>query len=408
MPTIDFSKLRHDFPMLKQTMHGHPLVYFDSTATTQKPNSVIDAEANFYREHYGTIHRAVYDLALNATHQYQQVRKRISHFLHANKEEEIIFTKGTTESINLVAYSFGKAFVRPGDEILIGETEHHANIVPWQLMCEERGATIKVIPVDDAGDLDLEAYKKLLTEKTKMVAVAHVVNSIGTVNPLREIIAWAHDAGAKILVDGAQGAPHLPVDVIALDCDFYAFSGHKIYGPTGVGVLYGKEALLEAMPPYQSGGDMIDTVTFEKTTYNVLPFKFEAGTPMIAQVIGLGAAIDYVEGVGLDNINQQETKLLHHATKQLQQIEGVRIIGNAKDKASIISFAVDGVHPLDIGTLLDLRGIAVRTGHHCAQPTLRRFGLTATTRASFALYNTIDEIDYFAETLPQILKKLLQ
>ena len=402
----DFAKYRDDFPMLKKKMHGHPLIYFDSAATAQKPQVVIDTISDFYRNNYGTVHRAVYELAQNSTREYQAVRERIRTFLNAKKFEEIIYTRGTTESINMVAYSFGKAYIRPGDEVILSRLEHHSNIVPWQIMCEDRGASIKVIPCNEKGELDLNVFKTLLNEKTKMVAVGHVANSLGTINPIEEITRMAHAAGAKVLVDGAQAAPHLPIDVQKLDVDFYAFSGHKTFGPTGIGILYGKESLLESMPPYQGGGDMIKTVTFEKTTYNTLPVKFEAGTPMIAEVLGLGAAIDYITAIGMQEIKQWEEKLLHHATEQLEKIEGLRIIGKAKNKGAIISFVVEGAHPLDLGTLLDVKGIAVRTGHHCAQPVMDRFCLSGTTRASFAFYNTIDEIDRFIEVLKEVINQL--
>lgn len=402
----DLSHLREDFPMLKKKMHGNPLIYLDSAATAQKPQIVIDTIADFYRNHYGTVHRAVYELAACSTYEYQNVRSKVKHFLNAAKLQEIIFTRGTTESINMVAYSFGKAFVKPGDEILITEMEHHSNIVPWQILCEDRGAHLKVVPMNDAGELLMDEYAKLLTPKTRLVAIAHVGNSIGTINPIKEMIKMAHQKGAKVLIDGAQSAPHLPIDVQDLDCDFFVFSGHKVYGPTGIGILYGKEELLDAMPPYQGGGDMIDHVTFQKTTYNTLPLKFEAGTPMIAEVFGLGAAIDYLEGIGLEAIAKWEHALLERATEMIQTVPGLRIIGTAKEKSALIGFIVDGVHPLDIGTMLDLRGVAIRTGHHCAQPTMRHFGVTATSRASFAFYNTMEEIDQFMNHLQDVVKTL--
>lgn len=402
----DFARLRDDFPMLKKSMHGKPLIYFDSAATAQKPQVVIDSLTNFYRDHYGTVHRAVYELSVIATQEYQKTRRQIAHFLNAAKPEEIIFTRGATESINMAAYSFGKAFIHPGDEVIITEMEHHSNIVPWQILCEDRKAVLKVIPMNDRGELILEELSKLLSDKTKIVAVAHVANSIGTINPIKEIASIVHQAGAKLLVDGAQAAPHLPVDVRDLDADFYVFAGHKVCGPTGIGILYGKESLLEAMPPYQGGGDMIETVTFPKTTYNVLPLKFEAGTPMIAEVIALGAAIDYLSKIGLEDIRKWEHELLIYATKEMQKIEGLRLIGTAANKGGIISFIVEGVHPLDIGTMLDLKGIAIRTGHHCAQPTMRHFGISATARVSFALYNNKSEIDRFVAALVEIIRLL--
>ncbi|NGX43261.1 MAG: Cysteine desulfurase [Chlamydiae bacterium] len=404
--TIDFSKLRDDFPMLRKQMHGKPLIYFDSAATAQKPQTVIDTICHFYEEHYGTVHRAVYELALHSTEEYQQVRNKVRDFIHAKKSEEIIYTRGTTESINLVAYSFGKAFVKPGDEVIVSQIAHHSNIVPWQILCEDRGASLRVIPCNDRGELDLEAYRKLLSNKTKIVAMSHVCNSLGTINPIKTMIRMAHDAGAKVLIDGAQASPHLPIDVQDLDADFYAFSGHKTFGPTGIGILYGKEELLNQMPPYQGGGDMIKNVTFEKTTYNDLPLKFEAGTPMIAEVLGLGAAIDYLNAIGMENIQTWEQELLHHATQQIETTEGLKIIGTAKEKGAILSFIVEGIHHLDIGTLLDLQGIAVRTGHHCTQPVMDRFHIPGTTRASFALYNTKAEIDRFVEVLHKVIKQL--
>lgn len=403
---LDVQKIRQDFPMLTKTMHGKPLIYFDSSATAQKPQCVIDTIQNFYQNHYSTVHRAVYELAVHATQHYQGVREQVRHFLNAEKVEEIIFTRGTTDSINLIAYSFGKAFIQAGDEILISEIEHHANIVPWQMMCEERGAHLKVIPVDEKGNLHLDIFDHLLTSKTRLVAITHIANSIGTVNPIQEIIERSHEKGAKVLVDGAQAAPHMKIDVQDLDADFYVFSGHKLYGPTGIGVLYGKEELLNQMPPYQGGGDMIDQVTFEKTSYNTLPLKFEAGTPLIAEVLGLGAAIDYVQNIGLDVIHQHEQELLRYATEQMQAIKGLHIIGHAHEKAAIISFIVDGIHPLDIGTMLDLKGVAIRTGHHCAQPTMKRFCVPAMARISFGLYNTKEEIDRFIVYLKEVIQLL--
>lgn len=405
-PSPDFDRIADDFPMLKKSMHGKPLVYFDSAATAQKPQSVIEAIANFYTHDYGTVHRAIYELSLNATLQYQQVRQKISRLLNAEKVEEIIFTRGTTESINMVAYSFGKAFIHPGDEILITEMEHHSNIVPWQILCEDRQATLKVIPIDQNGELKMEEFAKLLTNKTRLVALGHVSNALGTINPVKKIIEIAHKAGAKVLVDGAQSTPHMMVDVQDMDADFYVFSGHKFYGPTGIGILYGKAALLDMMPPYQGGGDMIDKVTFEKTTYNVLPMKFEAGTPMIAEVIGLGAAVDYVAKIGMQKIHDYEHELLRYGTEKILTLDGLRIIGTAKEKAAIISFVVDGIHPLDIGTMLDLRGVAIRTGHHCAQPVMKHFNVPSTARASFAFYNNKHEIDYFVEALRDVIRVL--
>lgn len=403
-----FTQCRKDFPMLASQMHGKPLIYLDSAATAQKPQAVIDAISSFYRSYYGTVHRAIYELSVRSTQEYEDVRRKVKSLLNAAKVEEIIFTRGTTDSINIVADSFGKAFVNRGDEIIVSEMEHHSNIVPWQLMCEARGAILKVIPINDRAELLLEEYAKLLNSRTKLVAVSHVANSTGTINPVKQIISMAHSAGAKVLIDGAQSIPHMPVDVQDLDADFYAFSGHKLYGPTGIGVLYGKERLLNEMPPHHGGGDMIASVTFPKTTYNALPLKFEAGTPMIAEVIGLGAAIDYVNVLGLNAICTWEHQLLTHATGLLEQIKGLRIIGTAQEKGAIISFFVDGIHPLDIGTMLDLKGIAIRTGHQCAQPTMRRFGVSATCRASFAFYNTKREVEAFVDALQQVLVLIKQ
>ena len=390
---------RHDFPMLKRTVHGKPLVYLDSAATTLKPQSVIDAISNFYSDHYGTVHRAVYELAGESTANYNAVRTKAQHFLHAKSSEEIVFTKGTTEAINLVAFSFGEAFIQPGDEILISAMEHHSNIVPWQLLCERKKAHLKVIPLRENGELDLEAYAKLLSSRTKLVSIAHISNVLGIINPLKVIIKAAHQKGAKVFVDGAQSAPHLKIDVQDLDCDFFAFSGHKIYGPTGIGILYGKKELLDQMPPYQGGGDMIQTVTFEKTTFQPSPLRFEAGTPMIAEVIGLGAALDYVQSHGLNQIHAYESALMKHALEKLTQIEGIRILGPLENRSSLIAFNIEGVHPLDAATLLDLQGIAVRSGHLCAQPLLHHFGCSSALRLSFASYNTIEEIDFFCQSL---------
>lgn len=406
MAAFDIEQCRKDFPMLKKQMHGRPLIYFDSAATAQKPQQVIDTMNNFLTSHYGTVHRAVYELAAHATEKYSRVRESVAQFINAAKAEEVIYTRGTTESINMVAYSFGKVFVQPGDEIIISEMEHHSNIVPWQILCEDRQAILKVIPINDRGELDIDTFSKLLTERTRLVAVGHISNALGTINPIKKIIDMAHKAEAKVLIDGAQAAPHLPIDVQALDCDFYVFSGHKVYGPTGIGILYGKEELLNAMPPYQGGGDMIEEVTFEKTTYNVLPMKFEAGTPMITEVLGLGAAIDYIQSKGLANIACHEHELLTYATAKMEEIDNLRIIGTAKEKGGIISFVVKGIHPLDIGTLLDLKGIAIRTGHHCAQPALRHFGLPGTARASFGLYNTKEEVDLFVDALINVIGRL--
>ncbi len=392
--------------MLSQKMHERPLVYLDSAATAQKPACVINAVNDFYTTHYGTVHRAVYQLASYATESYQQVREKARAFIGARSANEVIFTRGTTESINMIAYSYGKAFIRPGDEILITEMEHHSNIVPWQIACEDRGASLKVVPVLDNGELDLAAFRSLLSEKTKLVAVTHVSNTLGTVNPIQAIVADAHEVGAHVLVDGAQAVPHSPVNVAELDCDFYAFSVHKAFGPTGIGVLYGKEDLLNQLPPYQGGGDMIDKVAFEKTTYQNAPLRFEAGTPMIAEVIGLGAAIDYLSQIGMENVQQWEHQLLVYAEEQLRDIDALKVIGQSKNKGAIISFLVEGVHHLDLGTFLDLQGVAVRTGHHCTQPLMKRFGTTGTTRASFALYNNREDVDRFVSALKTVIQKL--
>lgn len=405
--TPDFSKIRADFPMLKQKMHGHPLIYLDSAATTQKPQLVIDTLSDFYQNHYGTVHRAIYELAAYSTQAYEAVREKTRRFLNAKKLEEIIFTRGTTGAINTIAFSFGKAFLKAKDVILVSQMEHHSNIVPWQMACEERGAVVKMIPMDANGELELDVYEKLLNENSvKLVALSHVANATGTRNPIKQMISMAHAKGAKVLVDGAQSAPHMAIDLQELDVDFFAFSGHKIYGPTGVGVLYGKEELLEQMPPYQGGGDMISHVDFAKTSYNVLPLKFEAGTPMIAEVIGLGAALDYVKNIGLEPIQRWEEELLEHATRLLKEVKGVRLLGTAAKKGPIICFVVDNIHPLDIGTFLDLRGIALRTGHHCAQPTMHHFGVTAACRASFSFYNTKEEITSFVQALRQVIQIL--
>ncbi len=397
---------RQDFPMLKRIVHGKPLVYLDSAATTLKPKAVIDAISNFYSDHYGTVHRAVYELAGESTANYNAVRAKLQKFLHAKSPDEIIFTKGTTEAINLVAFSFGEAFIQPGDEILISAMEHHSNIVPWQLLCERKQAHLKIIPLLPNGELNLVAYEKLLSSRTKLVSIAHISNVLGIVNPLKTIIKAAHQKGAKVFVDGAQSAPHLKIDVQDLDCDFFAFSGHKIYGPTGIGILYGKKELLELMPPYQGGGDMIQTVTFEKTTFQPSPLRFEAGTPMIAEVIGLGAAIDYIESYGLDQIHAYESALMKYALDKLTQIEGIQILGPIQNRTSLITFNIEGIHPLDAATLLDLQGIAVRSGHLCAQPLLQLFGISSALRLSLASYNTLEEIDYFCASLENAMTAL--
>jgi cysteine desulfurase/selenocysteine lyase len=396
---IDVDGLRADFPILHQTVHDKPLAYLDNAATTQKPLQVIEAVDRYYREYNANIHRGVHTLSERATAAFENTRSRIQTFIHAASRKEIIFTRGTTEAINLVAQSYGRPLLRAGDEIIISEMEHHSNIVPWQMLCEQTGAVLKVIPINDAGELCLEDYEKLLGAKTRLVAVAHISNALGTVNPVQKIIDMAHAHNAVILIDGAQSIAHTPVDVQALDCDFYAFSGHKLFGPTGTGVLYGKENLLDRMPPWQGGGDMIKAVTLQKTIFNDLPYKFEAGTPHIAGVIGLGEAIDYVTRLGLDKISAYEDELIHYATAAVTGIKGLRIIGTARHKSGILSFTLDGIHPHDVGTILDDEGIAVRTGHHCAMPVMDHFRVPATTRASFAFYNTREEIDRLIQGL---------
>jgi len=399
---FDVEKIREDFPVLKQTIHGKPLVYLDSAATAQKPTAVVDAIRQFHEVDCANIHRGVHELSQRSTAAYEETRVKARHFLNSKTTNELIFVRGTTEGINLVASSWGRKNVKEGDEIIISAMEHHSNIVPWQMLCEEKGAKLRVIPMNDRGELILEEYQKLLNPRTRIVAVAHVSNALGTINPVKEIVAMAHKAGAVVLIDGAQSAAHMKVDVQALDADFYTLSGHKVVGPTGIGILYGKAALLNAMPPYQGGGDMIKVVTFEKTTYADLPYKFEAGTPNIAGGIGLGAAFDYVNRIGLDKIAAYEHELLLYGTEALLRIPGLRIIGTAREKAAILSFVMEGIHPHDIGTVLDRQGIAVRTGHHCAQPVMDWFKVPATTRASLAFYNTTAEIDALAAGLGKV------
>ncbi len=389
----DLARVREDFPILKELIHGKPLVYLDNAATSQKPWQVINAERDYYTHLNANIHRGVHDLSQRATDAFEGARSKVRQFVNARKNEEIIFVRGATEAINLVAASYGRNKLKAGDEIIVSEMEHHSNIVPWQMTCEATGAKLRVIPMSDDGELDVEAYASLLSARTKIVAITHVANSLGTILPIKKITQMAHAAGAVVLVDGAQAAPHIAIDVQDLDVDFYALSGHKIYGPTGIGILYGREKLLEAMPPYQGGGDMIRTVSFKKTTYNVLPYKFEAGTPFIAGAIGIGAAIDYVNELGLDNIAAHEHDLLEYATTLSRDIPELKIIGTAKEKASVFSFTLGRIHPHDIGTILDHEGIAVRTGHHCAMPVMERLGIAATARASFGLYNTREEVD---------------
>jgi len=399
----DIASIRKDFPILGRTVWDKPLVYLDNGASTQHPTQVIDAVKNLYENNYSNVHRGVHTLSQESTNLYDDARVKVRGFIHAACVHEIIFTRGATESINLVAQSYARPLLKAGDEILITHMEHHSNIVPWQMVCEQTGATLRVVPINDAGELELGHFLEMLTEKTKLVSVVHVSNALGTVNPVKEIIDAAHGMDIPVLVDGAQAVPHIPVDVQALDADFYVFSGHKVYGPTGVGVLYGKEKLLNAMPPYQGGGDMILSVSFEGTTYNQLPYKFEAGTPNIAGVIGLGAALDYVNKIGLGAIAAHEHGLLMYATSKLQAIDGLRIIGEAEQKAGLISFVLDAVHPHDIGTMLDAEGVAIRAGHHCAQPVMERYNVPATARASFAMYNTYQEIDVLAEAIKKTI-----
>ncbi len=401
---FDVSRIRADFPILQRRFDGQPLVYLDNAASSQMPQQVIDRLVRYQKEEHANVHRAVHYLSEIATAEYEQARHTIAAFLNAGDERQIIFTRGTTDGINLVMHGYGRAFISAGDEIVISALEHHSNIVPWQMLCEEKNARLRVIPMNDAGELLLDEYHTLLNERTKLVAVAHVSNALGTINPVKEMITAAHQRGIPVLLDGAQAAPHLPVDVQDLDCDFYAFSGHKMCGPTGIGILYGKAALLEKMQPYQGGGDMILSVTFEKTTYNTIPYKFEAGTPPIAAAIGLGAAIDYLSNIGLAQIAAYETELLDYATVELNKMKGIRLIGTAAHKTSLISFEVDGVHPHDVGTILNEDGIAIRAGHHCAQPVMKRFGVPATARASFAFYNTFEEIDALIAGIRKVQK----
>jgi len=402
IPAFDVKRVREDFPILKEKVHGKPLIYLDNAATSQKPEKVIQAILRFYAHDCANVHRGVHLLSERATEVYESARRKVQRFLNAADAREIVYVRGTTEALNLVAQTFGRRHVQAGDEILITAMEHHSNIVPWQMLCEEKGATLRVAPINDRGELILEEFEKLLSARTRLAAVAHVSNALGTVNPVRQIVQMAHARGIPVLVDGAQAVPHLKVDVQELGCDFYAFSGHKVFGPTGIGALYGKLELLEAMPPFQGGGDMISSVTFEKTIYNVVPYKFEAGTPDIAEVYGLEAALDYLHHVGLGNIASYEHALLAYATEAIQQIPGVRIIGTAREKTGVISFVLDGIHAHDVGTILDREGIAVRTGHHCAQPVMDRFGVPATVRASLAFYNTKQEINALAAGIQRV------
>lgn len=400
--SLDIQRIRSDFPILQRKINNKPLIYFDNAATTQKPLVVLKTLEKYYCEINSNIHRGIHRLSTQATIEFENSRKNIQKFINAKFPYEIIFTRGTTEAVNLTATTFGKRFIHQGDEIIISTLEHHSNIVPWQILCENTGARLKIIPIHDNGEIIFEEYEKLLTPKAKIVAITHISNSLGTIIPVKKIVEKAHEYNVPVLIDGAQGVPHQKIDVQKLDCDFYCFSGHKIYGPTGIGVLYGKEKLLDEMPPYQGGGQMIKTVSFEKTTFEDLPFKFEAGTPNIAGAIGLSTAIDYINSIGYDNICEQENELLSYATNRMSEIENLKIYGTAENKASIISFMITNLHHFDIGTILDQMGIAVRTGHHCTQPLMKRLGIPGTVRASLAFYNTKEEIDTFIEALNKV------
>jgi cysteine desulfurase / selenocysteine lyase len=403
---LDIERIRKEFPILDQEINGKKLVYLDNAATTQKPKVVIDAISNYYSGYNANIHRGIHHLAEKATAAFEKSRNAIKEFINAESTDEVVFTYGTTDGINLIAQTYGRKFLKAGDEIIISTMEHHSNIVPWQMLCEENGCKLKVIPIFDNGELDIEAYKNLLTEKTKIVSVVYASNALGTINPIQEIIKEAHKVGAIMIVDAAQAVSHITIDVQALEVDFLCFSAHKLYGPTGMGALYGKRELLDKMPPWRGGGEMIKEVTFEKTTYNELPYKFEAGTPNIADVIGITAAIDYVNNLGRENIARYENELLKYATEAMIQIPGLKVIGNAENKVSVLSFIIDGIHPQDIGVLLDQQAIAIRTGHHCTQPLMKRFGIDGTSRASFAVYNTKEEIDWLVEGITKV-KRLL-
>lgn len=404
MTNFPIEKIRADFPILDEKIRNKPLVYFDNAATCQKPQAVIDSIVHLYSHDYANVHRGVHTLSVRSTDKFEGARTKVKDFINAASEKEIIFVRGATEAINLVAQSYGKANIKAGDEILITAMEHHSNIVPWQILCQQTGAVLKVAPINLQGELIYDDFEKLLSDKTRLVSVVHMSNALGTINPVKKIIAAAHAKGIPVMLDGAQAIPHMTVNVQDLDCDFYAFSGHKLYAPTGVGVLYGKQALLEAMPPYQGGGDMIRKVTFEKTEYNVLPYKFEAGTPNIADVVGLGAAIDYLNAIGMDKIAAYEAELLAYATEKALQIKGLRIIGEAEHKGAILSFVLDKIHPHDIGTMLDSLGIAIRAGHHCAMPVMDFFKVPATARASFAMYNTKEEIDILMKGIESLIE----
>jgi cysteine desulfurase / selenocysteine lyase len=404
--TVDFSKIREDFPILKTKVNKQSLVYLDNGATSQKPQQVIDTISNYYLTQNSNVHRGVHYLSQLATDEYEKARKKIAQFINASNECEVIFTKGTTDGINLVATSFGKNNITSGDEILITAMEHHSNIVPWQMLCEEKNAILKIVPIHDSGELKMGDFEKLLTPKTKLMALTYVSNTLGTINPIEKIIELAHKNGTYVLIDGAQAIQHVAIDVQKLDCDFFTFSGHKVFGPTGIGILYGKENILDTIPPYQGGGDMIKNVTFEKTTYNDLPFKFEAGTPNIEGAIGLGAAIDYINYVGLNNILLQEEELLHYCTQELQSIPKLKIIGTAQNKSAVVSFVIDGCHPFDIGTILDKMGVAVRTGHHCTQPLMDFYKIPGTIRASMAFYNNKEDIDRLKQSIEKAIKMI--
>jgi len=403
---LDVTKVRRDFPILRRKVHGKPLVYLDNAATTQKPESVLSALQRYYTAECSNVHRGLHELSVTATASYEGARHKIAEFLHAREAREIVFVRGTTEAINLVAHSYGAGHFEAGDEIVITAMEHHSNIVPWQLLAERSGARLRVAPIDDDGELVLDEYGKLLGPRTRLVSAVHVSNVLGTRNPVKRMIEMAHAKGIPVMLDGAQAVAHERVDVRDLDCDFYAFSSHKMYGPTGIGVLYGKAELLESMPPFQGGGDMIRTVTFEKTTYNDIPFRFEAGTPSIAAAIGFGAATDYLRALGFDRIAKHESDLLHYATRAIAAVPGLRSIGTARDRASVMSFVIDGIHPHDIATVLDLEGIAIRAGHHCSQPLMERFGVPATARASFAFYNTREDVDALVAGLHKVVEVL--
>jgi len=404
MNTFPVEKIRADFPILQEKIRNKPLVYLDNAASCQKPNAVIDSISDFYRHDYANIHRGVHTLSVRATDKFESAREKVRGFINAASTKEIIFVRGATEAINLIAQTFGKANIKAGDEIVITAMEHHSNIIPWQLLCEETNAVLKIAPMNVQGELIYDAFEALLNDKTKLVAVVHMSNALGTINPIKKIIDAAHAKSIPVMLDGAQAIPHMPVDVQELDCDFYVFSGHKLYGPSGIGVMYGKQALLEAMPPYQGGGDMIRTVSFKESTYAGLPYKFEAGTPSIADVVGLGVAIDYLNEIGMANIAAYEAELLAYATEQARQIEGLTIIGDAKEKGAILSFVLGKIHPHDIGTMLDSLGIAIRAGHHCAMPVMEFYGVPATARASFAMYNTKQEIDVLMEGIKSLIK----